>query len=404
MNESSFSWKVCVHVVFSDKSFDPSVHCKRATNSSTVPCNMSIAVSSETAANFLLKILNCFRVGAVHTIFEVATPPPQIVGIYVRWTWWPEPRSRRVLWKLMWRDTTIKPFCRTFKATFAVYGHAPSCWKYVVSTSPAPGMTWWLYNAQCILQYGVTSSWLCIDFQRPTTACSACSRNHQKPSTWKRASLLNNRQSKVVGWWCTDCKKFRWNSRLRGLLAAVNICTPLGFYKNIISNPFAWWCVATDLQGLRKSALHLQPTSSLCACWPMHPHKTCLVVTDTTSWFRLLYHTADRGLDLAAACRLSNFLRNCLYIIIKLLPALSVPYCTLHPVCLAANSWHSRIQCYHLSMSLPLFIPQWHAFQTVACFSQYRVCLCVCVCVKSVQNWETEVLQLSHSDTRHEYW
>jgi hypothetical protein len=75
---------------------------------------------------------------------------------------------------------------------------------------------YWLHTTRCISQDGMTSSRLCVDFQRPRTSYSGCSGTHL-------GGHPKHRESKLVGYCCTNCKKFKQNSGLPGLFAAVSI-------------------------------------------------------------------------------------------------------------------------------------------------------------------------------------
>jgi hypothetical protein len=129
MNESSFSWRFCVCVVFMWTHGQSEIirpHGLAANEPQS--CHLCHAAchlwSLQQELQFRFQFRHSVRVGAVRMIFEVA-PKEIIIGIHVRWTWWPEPPTS------IRQRTATKHMLWTSKTTFAVCRRGPFCWENV---------------------------------------------------------------------------------------------------------------------------------------------------------------------------------------------------------------------------------------------------------------------------------
>jgi len=121
-----------------------------------------------------------------------------------------------------WFNRTQLPntSCRMSKMTFAVCGHAPSCWQTVASACRAPWMTEWLFYSYCRYHWFVMIPCTKISPVKPLLAgvhhmmhpagwsdisttvwifrgSETCVLLFLNPLVWKWTSSLNYRQSKM---------------------------------------------------------------------------------------------------------------------------------------------------------------------------------------------------------------
>jgi len=144
MNESSHSWRVCVHVVFlwAHVPYEILWPCGLAVNEpqSWTLCHTTCHLwSLQHNFKYHLHLLNHVWGGALHMIFEVVLKDI-IAGIHVQWAWWPWSPAHEVLWKSLNLTGHGYQTCRISKMTFTICGCAPLCWKDM-PTCPAPWMT-----------------------------------------------------------------------------------------------------------------------------------------------------------------------------------------------------------------------------------------------------------------------